>query len=308
MDTGAAGYQLFVGGSQNGVYTGVIVFFDENLPRDPMCDGTVCRVRLTDVNPAAWLYKGEFMVFLNAAGGAQEDWKGPYLYKVRAPAPIPPSILPLTGTGTTRPPITWALPGDAAFAAYFQLYIAPADDVSNPAVFQWVGRDEACGSWESTTCTWTPGVNLQTGRAYHVYIQSWGAGGFSTGGEFGIGWSMAMFNVGGATPAIPDASMFQYAVNGGQVTITFADDPNATSVYFFIGNVGVNPMVVNFMTEMTDEQLGCNGTTCTFTPTLDMPLTTGTYTVYVQPKSSGGPRGDGYANLGWFDGGTFNVP
>lgn len=300
---GVSSYQLFVG--RGTVASGLsIVFYEQNLAAATYCAAGTCSIVLPEVNPAAWLFDGEYTAFVKPGTFA---WSGPHPFTIDAPQPEAPTILDNTPLVNNQPVLHWNLPGNAAHAAFFQVYIAPANDLATAAVLQWVSRPEACVDWVGTVCNWIPTVNLPNGP-YHVYVQSWGAGGFSTGGIGGSGWAGNVFNIGGPTPAQPDANNFVYNVNAGEVTVTFPDDPNTTAIHFFIGNVGVNPIVINFLENLADAQMGCNGTTCSFTPTLAVPLATGTYTVYVQPQSSGGPRGDGILNLGWFAAGTFNVP
>ena len=66
----------------------------------------------------------------------------------------------------------------------FRVYVSSTTPASKP-IDLWVTRTAACGSPGGTTCAYTSTVDLVDGRSYNLYVQSYGPGGFSTGGGTG---------------------------------------------------------------------------------------------------------------------------
>lgn len=294
-DVGANGYQLYLARSSDLASS---VFFRDNITSAD-CDGTACSLVLTDVSPGAFLTNDTYTVFLNTATGSVADWQGPFTFTIATPPPAAVTMTEPTNTDTPRPNIHWRLDGDAVNAIYFRVYLAPSADITNSVLFRWYSRESACGTLQDVLCAIAPDEDLMNATPYTVYVQAYGPGGFSTtGGVADSGWSEAMFNVGGPTPAVPANVVADPGL--GRVDITWDADPATLRYLVFITNPGGDYFVTHQSADI------CDVTTCTLSILpFDFEFATGSHTVYMRPESSGGPRGDGLLNLGWFEVATF---
>ena len=294
----AISYEVYLA-PKNNIYS---YRFYDTVTAAQYCADNICRVDLTTITPTAWLNNDTYEVYLKANNS---DWNGPFEFTVSAPTPEVVNILSVTATtNTLRPTISWNLPGTAANTAWYQMYIAPVDDLFNPAYYEWNSRQQVCGSWSGTSCSFMLPLDLMDNTYYAAYIQSWGPQGFSVGGIDNIGWAFVEFNVGGPLPAPPTG--IQVSASGGQATVTWNDDPIATSFNVWIGDI--NNLVNNppyFQIHNKSEGI-CNGATCTLTPSKT--FANGSYLVYLQAIGPNGHARGGIVNLGWAGGQSFSAP
>lgn len=175
-DRGANIYEIYLGTS-----SGRRLFYDR-LASSQYCDGTLCQVDLTDLTPSAWLANGSYIVYLCTSNcGVASGWRGPFTFALNIPQATAPVLLDTTNTNSLTPTLNWTLPQGATDVSWFQLYLAPTNDIQNEVLFSWVTREEACGSWTSTACAYQVPVSLMSNTFYTVYIRSWGPFGFSFG-------------------------------------------------------------------------------------------------------------------------------
>lgn len=294
---GVTRYQLYVGSGTVGSGLGTI--FYQEMDSATYCTTNICSAVLTDINPVAWLYNGQFTVFIKPG---DMGWSGPHEFTVNVSSPT--TIVPgqTTNVETNTPTLHWTLEGAGASSAFFQVYIAPTDDLINAAYFNWVARNEVCGSWEGVTCSFQLPVALPTNTHFSAFIQSWGPGGFSVGGSLDVGWEVIEFNMGGPLPLLP--SGIQASVTGNQPIIAWNDDPNATRWSVWAGDIS---NISGAYYQLHDKAEGiCNGTTCTLTPKFS--FAPGQYSIYMQAEGPHGRSRGGIANLGWAGGTTFTIP
>ena len=296
----ATSYDLYVGLTDNIWAT---VFYDTILTS--VCDDVFCSVDLTSIDTAAWLPNQPYTAYIQVSG--TNNWQGPYPFTIDAPTPSIIQGMTITHISETQPSFSWQLDGASRHSAWFQLYIAPDEDLFNPArtIQLWVSRQEVCTTWVGLDCSWSPPSDLEAGKLYRVYMQSWGAGGFSTGGNVdGVdGWTTDWFNSGGSTPAIPTTS--SVAFQGTTLHIILNEDPN-TNQY----NLAVVLPDSQFILETIQKSdVSCQAGNCELQITLIAgQIQSGTYQVYVQPVGSDGQRGDGILDLGWFEVGDVMLP
>lgn len=290
------------------------------IPASTFCQNNVCSVDLIDpaltpILGAGWLASnGTYSVFLNPFPDNASTWiafDNAFTLDVAAPKALTPTGVDDT-VGSLRPTFNWALDSDAASTAFFQLYVAPTDNITasvfGTALTHWVSREDACGSWTGNTCSYRLEVDLQDKTHYQAYMNSWGPGGFSTGGNVpGVdGWVNFEFNMGGAIPNLPS----NIQVNSSNPpTITWDDDPLATSFSIWVGVI-TDPNTWIFLEEASKSgsAISCNGTTCSHT--VSQTLASGAYNIYMQAQGANGTSrgGIGGLNLGWAEGPDFNIP
>ena len=177
--TGATSYQIFLIG-QNFTNLPMGGYVWETLPAGQYCTANTCSVDLTSLKSNAWLPNGNYEIWMCASNcTVAAGWAGPFAFTVSDPAPA----LPTLTTGSTTG-VSFMLEGAAANASWFEVYIAPKNNITSAVVYQWYERSQICGSATGTQCT-VP-ASLQSGTEYSVYVRSWGAGGFSTGGIQGF--------------------------------------------------------------------------------------------------------------------------
>lgn len=295
-DVSTSGYQLYVAPSAD--LTNPVLF--RNNITTAACNGSTCSLKLTDLSAGLFLVNNTYTVFLNTADGAVTDWQGPFVFTIEAQAPDAVTITEPTNTDTLRPNIHWRLDGNANRAIYFRVYLAPSADIANAVIYRWYSRESACGSLQDTLCAITLNEDLTNATSYTVYVQAWGPGGFSmTGGVADSGWAQGMFNVGGPTPAIPANVVADPGF--ARVDITWDVDISTVQYHVLITDPNGNYFETHQRADI------CDATTCTLSILpFDFDFAPGTHVVYMQPESTGGPRGDGLLNLGWFEVATFN--
>lgn len=296
---GATEYQIYVG-ANNGTFLPANFFGVVNAA--DVCFGNVCAVDLTtqtNALPGAspWLANGSYAVFMNATGQLA-DWKGPFTFDVATPQPAAQTITGVSGGNT----INWTLEGDAVYSAFFYMYLAPRDNLAAPVVNEWVTRQDACGSWEGTTCAF-PVDGLMEGTNYGLYTQSYGAGGFSTGGNIpGLdGWVECNFEPsdGRCLGAVTEPTNLAATPSAGSATLTWTAAENATEYTVWVGTI--SPVNQAYFDTVSAADLICAmGGTCTLVVSTP---SSGTYSWFVLAQGpSGVPQND---LLGWVIGDNF---
>lgn len=291
---GATGYEMYVAHGSNINQPVIFAMFDAARH----CFGVACSVQdMALVNPNYRLLRdGTYVVYMRAYVGSapSSSWSSEYTFTLNA---APPGLVTLTGiqsmTGTvaSRPTYTWSLQGAALNAAYFYVYVAPQNNPSQWVVNQWVSRLDVCGTPDGVNCAFTPPNDWLSSTPHAIYVQSYGPGGFSTGGVSNSGFvGLEGLDINAAVPAVP--TNFTVQPNQGRPTVTFTADRNAS--YYQVRLDGAGGQAVAFAWV----QNTCGGLTCTLAPAID--VSSGTYQVYMQawgpagynngnPNSFGGP-------------------
>ena len=293
---GATAYQLYVG-ADNASYLPT-VFYD-TIPASVCGAGGVCAIDLTTLSSMAWLPNGSYAVFVNPL--PMNEWYGPSTFEVNAPQPTVPVNLSVTNNT-----INWTLDGSAGNAAFFQLYVAPADNPSLPVTGGnlWLSRQDVCGRWDGVICAYTLPQPLQSDLAYGLYMQSWGAGGFSTGGNLPLfdAWVECMFTMpnGVCTERPTESSNLAALPNNGLPNLSWTASQHATSYEVWFGR----DVPTSYHAIIPAVSLGCaQGGTCTLNVAIEFPG--GLYQWYVRARGEGGiPRND---LMGWVQGPDFEI-
>lgn len=278
--------------------------FYDTLQAAQVCQNNICGIDLTDLAATAWLANGSYILYMHADNAEENDWPG-YTFMLSSPQPAAVTPGDTTNTsGTLRPTLNWALQENAVSSAFYQVYVAPTDDLISPAFLGWVSREDVCGSWAGVNCAFALPLDLQDKTHYTAFILSWGPGGTSSGGVQNTGWAGPIeFNMGGPLPNVPDG--ISAAVNGSQVTVTWNDDAHATAFSFWIGRLDDIPNAYYQKHDKGADGMTCDGATCTFTP--NHSFVSGEHQIYMQAEGPGGTSRGGIA-LGWGGGATFTIP
>lgn len=298
---GSTAYELYVGPSG----TFVPGLFYGTVPAS-VCTGGVCSVDLTTqtntLGGDALLSDGSWAVFINPQPNNLATWEGPYEFIVDSAQPSVPTL-----NGITANAINFTLEGDAALNTSFYLYLAPQDDLLTPVVNELFTRQELCGTWDGTTCSYAIPTPLTNGTNYALYMLSSGAGGPATGGNLPglVGWQECKFDPAyGTCMGTPtEPTNLNAAFAEGTATLTWTPGVDTTTYQVWAGTI--TPLNQVYFDIVTLADLGCDaGGTCTLTiPDVTTP---GTYSWFVQANGPGGvPAND---LLGWSVGPEFIVP
>ncbi len=231
---GASGYHLYIGPDKPPFSP---AHFYGIVPPS-VCNNGVCRADLTQFNndligASAWLLNGDYAAWINSNPGNDLTWQGPFPFSVKLARPGVPTLKGLT---TTRS-FGWQLEGNAINASWFRIFYADQYALSAPFLDVWVSRDEACGGMTATTCN----VDLaaMSGGRYALYMQSWGPGGLSTGGNVpGVdGWVVCRFipELPGCAPAPGIPFDFRVTLEGHVTTLSWVAAENATEYTVWAG-------------------------------------------------------------------------
>lgn len=289
---GATTYEIYVALKSN--LSTPIIYAQFDAARN--CQGISCSVPdMALLNPNyRLLVEGQYSVFLRAfTGSTPGSWSTEYTFTLDAAPPDAVTIggvQALTATPVSRPAYVWTLPGSAAYAAWFYVYVAPENNLFQPVVSQWVSRIEACGSPNATTCVWESPSDWLSNTPHAIYIQSYGPGGYSIGGINNTGYA----GLGGLTTnaALPTLLQgFTVTTNQGRPTLSFPWDDNAAWYQVRVATPS------NQTVASTWVQNSCGGLTCTLAPAID--VAAGTYQIYLQ---SWGPAGFNNNNPNSFSG------
>ena len=299
-DNGADTYEFYL---DNSINDGTAQYYVAGLTDDTYCNGTTCTFEPVALNQAARLVNGSYVVYLRGTtGGIVGSVAGPFAFALNVPAPAPVTFGSTTGTNTLRPTFNWTLSGDATYGIQFRLFLIKkalfdADNYT-PTVDLWFSRAQLCGSAVGTSCSIISGLDLEDNTNYYLYIQSYGAGGYSVGGaQYDNGWAGVEFRVDTIPdPAVPTVQ--SVTLNQGRPSIIFTTDANATRHNVVVYNWTTNQWVYNDMHEKVNDGLTCSATTCTLL-TDAMNFANGNYSVWVNAEgaggaSSGGMFGNGY--------------
>lgn len=304
---GVPAYEVYVGSNDPG---------EDNLELYPptfwgiipasACNNGICSVDLTmqaAKEGNGWVMNGSYSAFISLEPGSLDSasWQGPYSFTVNTPRPHVPT---LTSVGST---INWILEGNAGYAAFFYLYLAPVDDVLNPLVNSYYTRLDTCGSWDGVNCGLAVPGQLLNDTIYVLYINGVGAGGFSTGGNIpGLdGWVECKFDTTVSTciPYPTEPTDLNAAVTGENVTLTWTAGEHTTQYQVWAGII--NPLNQIYFDTVSATNLGCDaGGTCTLT--IPNVTQSGTYNWFVQA----GNRANVPQNtlFGWTVGPEFVIP
>jgi hypothetical protein len=294
-EAGAQTYSLYIHHADD-IYASV--FYEENLDAATYCT-TSCTVDAVSLSPSNWLSNGDYTVWMNVDGGT---WSEVGSFSIAAPQPSVVTLGETADTDTANPVLHWTLEGNAAAASWFQLYLAPTDDITNPVLSTWVHREAACVDMISTVCNHVVTEPLVSGVEYSLYIQSWGPGGMSSGGI--AGWAGPET----FTPGPQAVSGLSVNIVDSVVTLTW--DGTAALDYYQVWVGVLEPAVEQaaFVEWQPASTFGCaGGGTCSLT--LTTPLSAGTYNWFVQSYDD--PVGltvGGYLNTGWAQGPDIVVP
>ncbi|MDX1993047.1 MAG: peptidoglycan DD-metalloendopeptidase family protein [bacterium] len=280
-------------------------FYLPNLAASTYCSGNTCTVEPTNqpsLNEAARLTDGWHVVYVRA--NTMDVWGGPRVFLFDAPSPLPPGVSTPSGTNTLRPSFTITLSGAAEYSNKLRVFLIHKTrfDAGNytALIDQWYTRADFCGSATATTCRWQTPFDLQDDTDYYLFLQGYGAGGFSAGGPFSNGWSGVQFRV----DTVPDAAVpanVRATGNQGNPSIQWNDDTRSDSFYVYLRRQSDGGTAYLQWHQKAGTSL-CNGTTCGLT--LPLALSNGTYEVYVYACGAGGCSSGGPYGNGWGGGST----
>ncbi|GAB4515090.1 MAG: hypothetical protein OHK0046_18070 [Anaerolineae bacterium] len=163
-----------------------------------VCTNGICQIDLTDRVFTAWLANDNYWVWLcredrPGCESSADPWlaAGPTYFALAVPPGEPVTFLPATDLDSLNPTLNWVLNGDAQNLSWFQLYLAPSDNILAPVYFNWIDREAACGSYASQLCAFAlpPEYPLQPGVTYELYVQGWAPAGITGGGIDNSGWA-----------------------------------------------------------------------------------------------------------------------
>lgn len=180
----STGYELYLAPSLNITSSN----YYGTLDAATYCNVTTCSVDLTTITPYAWLSIGSYTLYINPVPGNLTTWQGPFTFDISEGQPAAATPGQVFNTDTLNPVVAWYLSGAAANSAFFELYVAPSDDLLNVAYNGWVTRQQVCNGWTGIACSFAFPEDLINGRTYSWYMRSWGPGGFSYGGLANTGW------------------------------------------------------------------------------------------------------------------------
>lgn len=289
---GAASYKLYL--ARTNLLRNPIFFWD--IDAATYCDADVCEVDLTTLEDGGfyWLSNGDYTVYIQPINGA---WSGPFNFTVRVGEIV--VVSNVSAAATTRPTISWTLAGTAIESSWFNVYVAPVERLAVPAFSKWYSRVEACGTWDSTTCSVQ--VDVRNGD-YHAYIQNWSPGGFGIGGVAGTGFAgPGEFTLNLPQPAAP-ANLT--VVSNNPLILTWTGDANASWHQIWIGTVQPE-YSTRYYKWVPAADLGCeSGGTCTLNlGTSDFGR--GFYSWFIL---SAGPGGVNVSDVaGWVKGADFSI-
>ncbi|GAB4530012.1 MAG: hypothetical protein OHK0046_50310 [Anaerolineae bacterium] len=281
---GASSYDMYLSRADN---LSVPIFFG-TFDAAQYCNSLTCEVDLTTLENGLfyWLGNGDYTVYLKANVG---DWQGPFNFSLNVPAPGVVTLQPITNTTLSRPTLNWTLTGNGTRTSWFQVYVAPASNLANGLVYNWYSRRDVC---EATTCSLPSPVDLING-SYVLYIRSWGAGGFSTGGFANSGWAgPENFDI--AAPIVTDITGLTASVP----LLSWIHEPSLTWYQVWIGSPGPDFNQAYLQWHLASE-LGCD-VLCTLT--IPDGIAPGTYAWYVQ-----GWNAAGFTQNGWAEGPQFTI-
>lgn len=284
--SGATEYGLRVGSAGNDVFT-------KTVSADEACNGNTCSVDANAANADA-LLDGNYNFFVRAKlNGTWSAWSNAKAFTVDSPAADLPQLNPPTNADSLNPTLVWkAGPG----ALWFQIYLAPTNDLSAPAIQVWVDRNQVCTGDNNADCSYDVSKALLEGTEYSLYMQAWGPGGFSTGGA--QGWAGPVkFNTPGQVQA---PVVYNVEIEEGRIVVVMPNDNTVQWFNIYLGSPD-GSWSHNQWYQKTNGMCGDNG--CRILT--DAHPTNGSYVAYVQTWGTNGFSTS--AMDGWMGPVNFNV-
>lgn len=253
------------------------------IPAAPYCGpAAVCTLDWTTLDEAYRLLHGDYIVFLRAwLDGTPGGWAGAFTFTLDAAPPEAVTLDPVTALDRSRPVFHWRLPDNAAFAAWFRVYVAPQDDLAAPLINDWFARADVCGDVHGTVCTLESPVDLSTG-SYGLYIGSWGPGGLSIGGLANSGFAGIDFTISAGLPPVPQG--LTLSQNQGRPTFSWPLDDVISWYQLVITNTAGDMVHMDWV-----DSRACTVDRCTVTPETN--LLNGGYAVRLRGWGAAGFSG-----------------
>jgi parallel beta-helix repeat protein len=179
-------------------------------------------------------------------------------------------ISPISGTtATNAPTYSW---NQVSNATWYYLWV---NGSNGNVIKQWYSSAQA--NCNGATCSVTPPTSLSTGT-YTWWVQTWnsiGYGSWSTGASFTT-----------PAPSAPGIATLISPISGtvGTSTPTYSWNQVSGATWYYLWVNGPNGNVIQQWYSST--QAGCNGTTCSVTPSTA--LSAGTYSWWIQSWNSAG--------------------
>lgn len=197
-DTNAQWFQIWVGNANGTLHlewypvNSSEAFVPNQAP--VTCASGVCSVK-PNINPTA----GTYQVWMQAWGpggfatggplSIAPSWNGPFEFTVPSTPPGPVSSLTATVASGGKVSLSWS---GVDRATWYNVWLGTGAPEFNARFFDWM-LAENLGCENGGVCTLEAGVAVATGTTFNLtlpsgeyvwYVQSWGPGGFSTGGSF----------------------------------------------------------------------------------------------------------------------------
>ena len=266
------------------------------------------------------LPNGNYSIYINPDPSRVSTWQGPYDFSINLPPLTAPTLLLPTNTNTGYPTINWTLDDTADSADRFQIYLAVPTNLMVPIASENVPRELACGSAESTDCSWEV-LNFLENGAYTLYMTSYRGNEVAIGGNIpdAPGWVTQDFEIINTAPLPTAPTDLTIEEVDGQVQLTWTASQNTTRYEIWAGvfnngfhyQIGGVPPTPPFLPpsnrSVSAEAFGCaGGGTCTHVLPIVHPDFS--YGVYNWNLSSLGPGGRMENGLGgWVVGPTLIV-
>jgi hypothetical protein len=194
-----------------------------------------------------------------------DAFAGTDAFTITRPGPPASTVTAPAGSSVARrPTYTWNVVGTAT---WYYLWVQPAGGA--PLIQTWYESSAVCGA---ATCSITPAVDLLTGVAYTVWVQTWNSDNYGSWSQ-GLAFSTAPMTFTGPTGAVGTPAP-GYSWNAV---------PGALSYDLWVEPAGGSP-VIN--TRVAASSV-CQGSTCTATPRTE--LANGAHSWWVRPVYGIGP-------------------
>jgi len=282
--SGTTDYEVYVGPTSSIGQAALYGLYDA----ERHCVVTDCSIVDTALmNERHRLYAGQYSAYFRewVDGEPVTGWSAVSPFTVEAIPPAIPTlgeVSYLTGTSISRPTFNWTLEGTATNATWFYVYSAPANNLGAYIANQWITREDACGSPVSTVCSYQAESDALTTGTYNLYIQSYGPGGFSTGGL--SGFANSSYSITPDAPAIPEG--FTVSVVNGRAKLDYIADGESAWYHVRVANNAGSTLAAEWFPQSPSN---CDGLTCTYYPNIN--LQSGTYQTYLQAWGPGGFNG-----------------
>ncbi len=246
------------------VYLAHTDFSSQPVLYDVFEDSDFCHANATCSSVMPILPEGSYTVYLRAwLKGIPGRWEGPFYFTLQADPPTPVLLGEVTDLQRSRVRFHWQLDDTADYASWFRVYVAPQVDSLNGLIDRWLPKTEVC---VDRICSLQSDVDMVNG-IYNLFIQSWGAGGTSTGGIEGSGFVRRDFTIAADTPTPPNG--LTISTNQGQPTLTWPDDVHSSWYEVYVGySDGSNIRYQKWYHNTADL---CDSAVCQLTPDIILP-------------------------------------